>query len=170
MGNKVTFDPINRLIIVTEAPNIDGEITIDVNTDIYSDGKEDWLLDSTLRKLKYPVSVIGGDPISPSKSLGATFFLNYGWKLRPYEADHTLILIGNMYTDDGTSPLVPTLGPYNVSIQREVSNIVDGIASPVEIASVVWESQWLPYTSDSDKNPTFGNRLAKKSQFGLFGK
>jgi hypothetical protein len=170
MGNKVTFDPINRLIIVTEPPNIDGEITIDVNIDIYSDGKEDWLVDATLRKLKYPVSVVGGESISPSRSVGSTFFLNYGWKIRPYEADHTLILIGNLYTDDGTSPLVPTLGSFNVSIQREVSNVIDGVASPLEIASIVWESQWLPYTSDPTKVPTFGSRLGKKSQFGLFGK
>lgn len=170
MAAKVLFDPINRIIQITQAPDIDNQVVIDINIDVYSDGKEDWISNDTLRKLRFPVSVIGGDPITPQKNLGATFFINYGWKIRPYDADHTLIIIGNVFSDDASSPFIQTVGSYNVSIQREVSSIIDGVASAAQIASEVWDGQWQPYVQDSTKNPTFGSRLGKKTQFGLFGK
>jgi len=169
MGNKVIFDPIERLIIITSLP-VDGVITIDVNTDIYSDGKEDWLIDTNLTKMIFPIGVVGGDPISDSKNLGATFFVKNGWKIKPYEDNHTLIIVGNIYSDDGTSPFVSTDGTFNVSIQREVSNIIDGVASPSQISAQVWNDSWQPYVKDSLKIPTFGNRLGKKTQLGIFAK
>lgn len=170
MASVVNFNAADRIIEITLAPDINGFVTIDINRDIYSDGKEDWLSNSTLNKLRFPISVIGGDPITDSRKLGATFFINYGWKIKPYEADHTLIIVGNVYTDDGSTPFIQTDGTYNVSIQREVSSIIDGVASAAQIASEVWDGQWQPYVQDSTKNPTFGSRLGKKTQFGLFGK
>lgn len=170
MAEKVTFDPINRIIQITQAPDINDQVVIDINKHIYSDGKEDWISNDSLRKLKFPISVVGGDPITDAKKLGATFFINYGWKIRPYDADHTLIIEGNVYSDDGSSPFIQTAGSYNVSIQREVSSIVDGVSSASQIAKEVWDGQWQAYVQDPDKIPTFGSRLGKKSQFGLFGK
>ena len=48
MGQKVTFDEITKTINITQAPDGDGEIFIDVKQDLYSDGKEDWVVTETL--------------------------------------------------------------------------------------------------------------------------
>ena len=128
MGAKVNFDAANKLIIVTSAPvleNGDWVIDIDVKIDIYSDGKEDWLASSFLMGFEFPVRSVGGDPLPGSKELGATFFIASDWKIRSYEADHILRLNGNVYSEDGTSPFVATVGTYNVTIINTVSSLVD---------------------------------------------
>ena len=124
MGEKVTFDPLTKIIQVDLAP-VDGEVFIDVKVDIYSDGKEDWKSDATLNKFRFPVTAVGGNPLPGSKSLGSTFFLEYGWKIRPYEGTHVMNLNGNMYARDGSNPYLPTTGVFNVQIIQSVSSLVD---------------------------------------------
>lgn len=36
------------------------------------------------------------------------------------EADHTLHINGNLFTDDGSTPVVRTVGNYNVAVQYTV--------------------------------------------------
>ena len=36
------------------------------------------------------------------------------------EANHTLVITGNLFVDGGGVPVVPTLGNYNVSVQYTV--------------------------------------------------
>ncbi len=136
---KVTFDGDNKIIIVNT-----GETSISVDTDIYSDWKN-WVLQSD--NIKYPIalSAIGGDPIGGARYLGSTFFLENGWKLRPYEGNHTLTVSGNLYTRDGSSPFIQTVGSYNVLISMQVSNLIDtvstsggGGSTPSDIADAVW--------------------------------
>jgi len=125
VGARVTFDPDNRLIIVTEAP-VGGKTSLDVLVDLYSDAKEDWLADDTLRKLLFPFRVIGGDDLGGSIKAGAYFFLQNqnGWRMRPFEADHALTLVGNFFAEDAVQPtFVPTLGDYTVSIQLLTSSL-----------------------------------------------
>lgn len=151
---KVTFDGVNKLIIV----NV-GETSISVDTDIYSDWKE-WLLESD--NIKYPIAIsaIGGDPIGGGRFLGTTFFLENGWKMRPYEGNHTLSVIGNLYTRDGSSPFVQTLGSYNVLISMQVSNLIDTVATggstPSDVADAVW-NKIIPNTPVSS---SFGEWVA----------
>ena len=128
MGNKVTFHPDTRIIQVTQAPTyVNGEwvVNLDINTDVYSDGKEDWENDPDLNKLIFPVRYVGGDPISDVKELGVTFFLKDGWRIRPYEANHVFRVNGNLYTDEGVSPFVSTVGSYNILLTQQVSDLVD---------------------------------------------
>jgi hypothetical protein len=125
MGAKVDFDHVNRLIIPNTAP-VAGVITIDVQVDIYSDGKEDWLSDATLNKFRFPVQAIGGQDTAGGK-LGTTYILTDGWHLRPYEADHTWALIGNMFTEDGSPLVQDTIGAYRVHVQQRVSTLVETI-------------------------------------------
>ena len=128
MGEKVTFHPATRIIQIDQAPTFIGSdwyVDIDVKTDLYSDGKEDWLTDPDLHKLIFAMSSVGGDPLPGGQELGATFFLQGGWKIRPYEASHILRVTGNLYAIDGSSPYVPTLGAYNVQIVQQVSVLVD---------------------------------------------
>lgn len=135
---KVTFDGDNKLIIV----NI-GETSLSVDVDIYSEWKH-WVLQNDNFKYPVAVSAIGGDPIGGGRYLGSTFFLENGWKIRPYEGNHVLTVSGNLYTRDSTSPFVQTLSPYNVLISMQVSNLIDtvstsgGGSTPSDIADAVW--------------------------------
>ena len=125
MANKVLFDPITKIIEVTEAP-VSGTVSIDFKIDVYSDGKEDWVTNPTLNKIKFPIRSVGGDSISDTKGLGATFFLLYGWQIRPYSADHKLLINGNIYTDPaGGNVFLPASGSYSVTIETTVSNLSD---------------------------------------------
>ena len=141
MGNNVTFDPTIDTIIVTTAPVLEGSewvVDLDVKIDVFSDGKEDWIIDSELNKRRFPISTAGGDDLPGSKQLGSTFFLEYGWKIRPYEASHTLRINGNIYSRDGSSPFIQTLGSYNVMVINTVSSLVDSTVqqlSEIEYAS-----------------------------------
>ncbi|RLA58261.1 MAG: hypothetical protein DRQ89_15575 [Epsilonproteobacteria bacterium] len=128
MGAKVTFDAVTRIIQVTQVPvleNGDWVIDIDVQIDLYSDGKEDWVADETLRKLQFPIRAVGGDPLPGSKVLGDTYFIRSDWKIAPYEASHRLRVNGNFYSEDGTSPFNTTLGSYNIFLEQTVSSLVD---------------------------------------------
>ena len=124
MAHKVTFDWANKIIQVTAAP-IDNTVNIDVKIDIFSDGKEDWKTDPDLNKFRFPITAVGGNPLPGSKSLGSTFFLEYGWVIRPYDANHIMNINGNMYARDGSNPYIATLNPHNVQIIQSVSSLVD---------------------------------------------
>jgi hypothetical protein len=128
MGEKVTFHPATRIIQVDIAPTFIGSdwyVDLDVKIDLYSDGKEDWLVDQDLHKLIFAMGSAGGDPLPGGQELGATFFLEGGWKIRPYEANHIFRITGNLYSRDGSSPYIPTIGAYNVTIVQQVSVLVD---------------------------------------------
>jgi len=124
MAAKCTFNPTTKIITITQAP-VDNIVEIDVKVDLYSDGKEDWKTDASLTKFRFPIRAVGGDPLPGSKKLGSTFFLQYGWKIRPYETSHTMNVNGNLYSEDGTSPYISTVGTYNIAIVSSVSSLVD---------------------------------------------
>ncbi len=138
MGAKVTFNEVTKIIEIDEAPDVDGEVFIDVKTDLYSDGKEDWVANENLRKFQFPISAVGGNPLPGEKALGSTFFLNSDWKIRPYNASHRLIINGNFYSADGTDPFLDPLGTFTVRIMQQVSSLVDSTVqqlSEIEYAS-----------------------------------
>lgn len=146
MGNKVSFDEVNKIINITQAP-VDNEIEINVKTDLYSDGKEDWVTNSNLRKFAFPIRVTGGDPLPGTEYLGTTFFLASDWKIRPYEASHRLTVTGNLYSEDGSDPFVDTLGNSIVRIMLQLSSLV----STIETSSgglTNEEHNWLEFTKN----------------------
>ena len=156
MGQKVTFDPINKIVQVTSPPvfvNGQWEVDLDIKTDVYSDGKEDWLADETLNKFIFPIYAIGGNALPGGDALGTTFFFKLPWKIRPYEADHIFNVDGNLYTDDGSSPFVTTIGDYNILLTQKVSNLVTAIAGDAaNIANAVIDYDMSGY----NKHLTFG--------------
>lgn len=119
----VLFDGDAR--IITEV-GIGGDQTLDV-VGIYSEWKQ-WVLAGNANFLQ-AFSVIGGDPIEGNISLGSTFFLENGWRLRPAELSHQLTIEGNLYVREGGNPFVPTLGSFNVLTQLRVSNLIDQVAT-----------------------------------------
>jgi len=138
MGEKVSFDEINKIINITLAPDANDDIFIDVKTDLYSDGKEDWVSNENLRKFRFPISAVGGNPLPGSKELGSTFFLASDWKIKPYNASHRLTINGNLYSQDGSDPFLNPDGAYTVRIMQQVSSLVDSTVqqlSEIEYAS-----------------------------------
>jgi len=124
MAVKVDYDTDKRIIYITEAP-VNGLVELDVQVDLYSDIKEDWKNNPALNKFRIPITSVGGNPLPGSKTLGDTYFLNSQWKIRPYEADHKLAINGNLFSEDGSSVVIPTIGNYNVLVEMFVSNLSD---------------------------------------------
>lgn len=141
MGAHANFDPVTKLITLTTAPDVNGEVTLDTLIDLYSDAKEDWLADPVLRrKFALPFRVIGGDDLGGGIDAGAYFFLrnDLGWRIRPYEGHHSLTITGNLYAQDVNLPItVPTLGAYTVSFRLTTSSLTQRVASKQQIAEEV---------------------------------
>ena len=118
-GQKVTFDGINKLILVNE-----GEINIDIQTDVYGGWKE-WSLQRDNIKYEKAITALGGDPITDSTFIGDTYFLENGWRIQPWTsgAGYILDVVGNIYTrEPGQNPVNPT---PNVSVLLTRSNITE---------------------------------------------
>jgi len=123
--HKVTFDGINKTIIVNN--NI---LLLDFKIDVYSAWKQ-WAMYRDNTKYALALSVVGGDPTVGGSSLGSTFFLENGWKMRTWEGDHRLVVQGNAYTRDGSSLFVPTINSHNIVISQQVSNLIDKTATTI---------------------------------------
>lgn len=95
--HKVTFDGVNRLIIINE-----GVTSLDVQTDIYSSWKEWSQLETNLSYLK-AIDIVGGEPTVGGQSLDVTYFLINGWKIKPYSGTYDLTITGNIFSADGSS-------------------------------------------------------------------
>lgn len=116
----ITFDPLNKRIILDKA-----YVTAQ---EIYSRWKE-WVTVSDNAKYLPAFSCLGGDPLGGDLFVASYFFLMNGWRVRPMEANHTLIIEGNLTVYGGGTPVVPTLGNYNVSAQYTVPVQAQGIAT-----------------------------------------
>jgi hypothetical protein len=137
---KFVFDGENKLFIVKS-----GITEVDVKIDLYSDWKEELFLSDNLKWLQ-ALSIVGGEPVSPTEKIGTTVFLINGWKVRPPEENTTIIFSnGNLYTDDQSDPFVSTLGNYNSNIIHERSNLRDevDITSSDEFVAKLRETTFL---------------------------
>ena len=116
MGAKVTFLTPQKQIQPTTSPDSDGIISIDMQVDVYSDGKEDWTdSDYDLNKFKFPIEAIGGNPVAGG-TLGTTYVISEDWHFLPYDTDHTFVVEGNVYTEDG-STLVDAGSDATISVE-----------------------------------------------------
>jgi len=154
--SNVSFSGEDKIIQITKEP-IAGLVDLDVKADIYSAWKE-WMLLSDNSKFEPAMRAVGGDPISSMKNLGATFFLINGWRIRPYEANHRLVLTGNLFTDPpGDSPVVSTVGYYNVVVEYFISNLTDSVSADLgDVATAVWDKPL-----DSPAPGTYGEAIKK---------
>ena len=148
MAEHVAYDTDKRIIYVTTAP-VDGVVDISIKEHLYSDMKVDWQANATLGKFKLPLRSVGGDALPGSKSLGATFFLDSDWKIRPYEADHIFRMEGNLFSEDGRSVMIPTTGGYQVLAEMFVSNLTDSTIQQLEAVDLLTYSGKLYYDENS---------------------
>lgn len=131
----ITFDPTNKRIILDSA-------YLDT-VDMYSRWKE-WVQTSDNAKYLPAFRVVGGDPLSGSTSIPCYLFLINGWRIRPMEATHTLRIVGGAVSvEGGGDPVVPTLGDYNVLVDREVPVAAIGVVGAGSSGASIAEIQAL---------------------------
>ena len=125
MGVKLYADTTTKTLVVTLAPDGNGEVSINAQIDVWSDLVEDWESTLALRRFAFPLVAIGGQTISAGK-LGTTFVLLDPWQIQPYEADHELVIDGNLFTESALVRLIrPTVGGYTVTGTRNLSTLVE---------------------------------------------
>ena len=108
----MTFDGLNKRIILNS--------TSVTASEIWS-RYMDWLgADSNNAKWGLAMTQIGGDDLGGGLYVPIYVFLQNGWRIRPMEANHQLTITGNLFVAEGGSPLVNTLGNYNVIAQYTV--------------------------------------------------
>lgn len=122
---SISFDGPNLTISYDDAG-----VLVEVEAkELYSRWK-DWTLAGNAQ---YPPAfrTIGGDPLGGSVVAGDYYFLNNadGWRLKPKEASHELVIVGNLYGEDpDTAIFAPTVGSYNVLVQRALSSLTQTVA------------------------------------------
>lgn len=133
----ITFDASTKRIILDST-------YVEVK-DVYSLWKE-WVKTDDNSKYLPAFRAIGGDPLGGDLYISLYTFLINGWRLRPMESNHTLVVHGNITVDGGGDPVVPTLGTYKVLVQYTVPERAQayaaggsggGGASAAEIAAAV---------------------------------
>lgn len=108
----MTFDGAN-LRIILDSPSVTAE-------QIWSAWVV-WLNDDTTNAKWLPaMRQVGGDELGGGLFISPYIFLLNGWRIRPMEANHLLVITGNMFVDGGGQPVVNTLGNFNVSVQYTV--------------------------------------------------
>lgn len=134
-----TFDGVNKLIICDA-----GTVAFSAG-EVYSRWK-DWI-QSSADNAKYETafgSSVGGNSLGNNVNLGAYYFLQNGWKIRPQEANHTLEITGNLFPIPDTADLFqPTVGSFNVQIAVRTSSLTQIALTPAaessaDIADAVW--------------------------------
>jgi hypothetical protein len=119
---KFIFDGPNKEFVVKS-----GIQAIDVKVDLYSDWKEELLLNDNLKYLQ-ALDAVGGEQIDPSTKVGLSVFLVNGWKVRPAEENSEVTFSnGNLYTDDQSEVFVSTSGDYNTNWIMDRSNLRDEV-------------------------------------------
>ena len=116
----ITFDPANKRIILDSTSfNV---------TEIWSRWI-DWVSSGDNSKYLPALSQSGGEELLPSIFSPIYIFLDNGWRVRPMEANHKLVLDGFLYVRGGGDPVVNTLGAYNVSVQYTVAMQAQAVAT-----------------------------------------
>lgn len=132
----ITFDPGARRIVLDSAATTASEVW---------SRWADWAAAGDNAKYLPALRQVGGDDLGSGLSIPPYLFLLNGWRVRPMEASHLLVITGNLFVDGGGVPVVNTLGAYNVSVQYTVPVQAQGIAtsgaagsSAAQVAAAVW--------------------------------
>ena len=133
----ITFDPTNKRIVI--------DSTTVTATEIFSRW-EDWAAQGDNVKYGMVLRQVGSDDLGASLSIPPYFFLQGSWRVRPMEANHDLSITGNLFVEGGGTPVVRTLGNYQVNVKYTVPVQAQGISttssgstlSVEEIAAAVW--------------------------------
>lgn len=107
-----SFDGVSKVISLTT-----GTVEVSIR-DLWSRWV-DWLLTSDNSKYLVAMEQVGGNDIDVSAGtyIPIYVFLKNGWKLKPQEANHTLVVNdGVLIVDGGGDPFINTVGTYTIRI------------------------------------------------------
>lgn len=152
----IIFDPATKRIVLDTS-----QITA---TEVYSRWC-DWCAVGDNIKYGQVVLQVGGDDLGQGLSIPPYFFLQNGWRIRPMEADHDLTITGNLFTTEGDSPIVRTLGAFQVNVTRVVPVQAQGIAtggSQGPTADQVAERVWATPVGVGHAPGSLGEFMTKK--------
>jgi hypothetical protein len=146
-AQKVTFDGERKLIVVNE-----GEISLDVKVDLYSNWKE-WSLQRDNTKWLPAFSTLGGDPITDQTFVGDTYFLENGWRVQPWQpgtsglSGYVLDIIGNLFTREaGENPINPVSGVTIVLTRSSINSVsIAGGTATLNRIQDIWRHMGLDY-------------------------
>jgi hypothetical protein len=82
----------------------------------------DWFTTSDNSKYQLALSQVGGNPIDviSGTSIPIYIYLENGWRLRPQEANHTLIVNdGILLVQGGGDPFIDTIGNFRVRVNYQ---------------------------------------------------
>jgi len=151
----IIFDPATKRIIL--------DTTSVTATELYS-RSVDWLATGDNAKYGAVFRQVGSDDLGDGLSIPPYFFLQGSWRIRPMEANHNLTITGNLFAEDGSAPVVSTLGAFQVNVKYTVAVQAQGISTSgttgptaEQIAEAVWAKQISTFT---DKT-TVGGFLTK---------
>lgn len=116
----ITFDAAAKRIVLDSA-----SVTA---TEIYSRWV-DWAATSDNCKYGMVIRQVGSDDLGGGLSIPPYYFLQGAWRVRPMEADHDLTITGNLFVEGGGTPVVRTLGPYQVNVNYTVPVQAQGIST-----------------------------------------
>jgi hypothetical protein len=116
----MTFDAATRRIVLDSTSTTAAELW---------SRWSDWAATSDNAKYLPAFRQAGGDDLGGGLSIPPYIFLLNGWRVRPMEVDHLLTITGNLFVDGGGSPVVATLGAFNVSVQYTVPVQAQGIST-----------------------------------------
>jgi hypothetical protein len=108
---------------------------------------------------------VGSDDLGGGLSIPPYYFLQGAWRVRPMEIDHDLTITGNLFVEGGGTPVVRTIGPYQVNVNYTVPVQAQGISTSgstgptaAEIAAAVWAA--LSRTLTSGAAPSAADNAA----------
>jgi len=176
MGVKATFYTDTKLIELDIVAPVSSRVAIDTQVDLYSDAKEDWQ-NEAFQKFEFPFTTIGGNDLGGGLEAGDYYFLrtDLGWRIRPYEADHTLTITGNLYPIDSNDDLVvPTSTAATVATIFERSQLTQTVQDQVsQTASAVWAQPVNGVTAGSFgeimRSQAFGHAVYFDGDLGAAG-
>ena len=102
---------------------------------------------------------VGGDALGGGLFIPPYFFLQGGWRVRPMEASHNLLIEGNLFVEGGGVPVVSTLGTYQVNVNYTVPVQAQGISTSGSsgptvseiVAGIMAQAQITPIHADVKK-------------------
>jgi hypothetical protein len=112
-----------------------GTTFIDV-AELYSAWKE-WVQSGQGINYLPAFEAIGGQPLPGGLFAGQTYFLINNWKIKPQEANHSLTILGNLYTSDG-SPTTVSVAGYTIEINLNTSSQAQGISGSTLTTDDIW--------------------------------
>ena len=116
----ITFDPAAKRIILDSA-----SVTAEQIWSRWCD----WVATGDNSKYGAALTHVGGDELGGGLLIPHYIFLNDGWRVRPMEANHNLVITGNLFVTGGGVPVVNTLGSYNVAVNYTVPVQAQGIST-----------------------------------------